>query len=96
MVKLIADKRIMIASGLAAGVALAWIAARGVKGAAESTARAAVGIAEGTATGVVVGIGQAVGVPETDRDQCAADLAAGRTWDASFSCPAGTWLKSIF
>lgn len=93
---MVIDRNVIIAGGLGAGLLLAWVMIKGTKGAAQSTARAVVGMAEGTATGVVVGIGEAVGVPETNQDKCAADLAAGRTWDASFSCPAGTFLKSIF
>lgn len=38
----------------------------------------------------------ALGVPKTNADQCAADLASGSTLAASFSCPAGTWLRSLF
>lgn len=89
------QKNLIIGGAVAAGLLLAWIASKGVKGAAQSAARAAVGMVEGTTTGVVVGIGQAVGVPETNQTQCQKDLAAGRTWDASFSCPAGTFIHSF-
>lgn len=93
--RVLSDPRmLMIAGAGVAGVALAvMLQPRAV---AENAGRLAVGLAEGTATGVVVGIGSAVGVPETDRDQCAADIAAGRTWDASFSCPAKQFLTSFF
>lgn len=47
-----------------------------------------------TAEGAVIGIGEAVGIPQTDADQCAAYVAAGDWWNASFYCPAGTFLKS--
>lgn len=39
-------------------------------------------------------IGQAVGIPRTSKTQCQQDLDAGRWWDASFSCPAGTYLSA--
>lgn len=93
--RLLSDPRVMMLGGaVVAGLALAlMLKPRAV---AENAGRLAVGLAEGTATGVVVGIGSAVGVPETDRNQCAADIAAGRTWDASFSCPAKQFLTSFF
>lgn len=59
-------------------------------------AQQAVKAAGGVVTGAVVGAGEVVGVPATSVDQCAADVAAGRTWDASFSCPAVDFLKYIF
>jgi hypothetical protein len=86
----------IIAAAAAGGLLLAWIITRSAAGAAKDIAQGAVGMAEGTITGVVVGIGGTVGIPETSADQCSADLAAGRTWDASFSCPAGTFVKSFF
>lgn len=90
------QRQLMLGGAVAAGLVLAWVAIKGARGAAQSAARAAVGLAEGTATGIVVGIGEGVGIPPTDLNQCQADLAYGRTWDASFSCPAGTFLKSFF
>ena len=47
-------------------------------------------------SGVVVGIGEAVGIPPTNQTECEKALAEGRTWDASFACPAGTFIKSFF
>lgn len=52
----------------------------------------AISAAGNAATGTVLGIGDAVGIPRTSESQCSADLAAGRLWDASFSCPAGRFL----
>ena len=43
----------------------------------------------------VQGMGELVGVPDTNTDQCEKDLAAGRHWDASFSCPASRYLGSV-
>lgn len=63
----------------------------------------AAGIAEGAVTaigdvagGAVLGIGDAVGVPRTDQSQCEADKAAGRWWDASFSCPAKDFVSGAW
>lgn len=90
------DSRLVYGGAIVAGLAVAWLVTRNLRDTAKNAAQGVVGIAEGTITGVVVGVGEAVGIPETNQDQCTADLAAGRTWDASFSCPAGTFLKSLF
>ncbi len=45
--------------------------------------------------GGVVGIGEVIGIPATDQDECARAMAEGRTWDASFVCPIGTFGKYL-
>lgn len=63
-----------------------------------SAGGAASGIVEGAGeavTEVVMETGEVVGVPRTNKTQCQQDIDAGRTWDASFSCPAGTFLSYI-
>lgn len=90
------QKQMVMGGAAAAGLLLAWVATRGARAVAQDTARGIVGIAEGTVTGVVVGIGEAIGVPPTRPTQCQADKAAGRTWDASFSCPAGDFIRYVF
>ena len=57
---------------------------------------AAADLAGGVGGGVALGIGDQIGIPRTNMTQCEKDLAAGKTWDASFSCPASTWLGSLF
>lgn len=57
-----------------------------------NVAEASVNAAGNAATGAVIGIGKAVGVPATNLDQCQRDIDAGDVWAASFSCPAGRWL----
>ena len=44
----------------------------------------------------VQGAGAAIGIPRTNADDCRRAIAEGRTWDASFACPAGTFLSSVF
>lgn len=44
----------------------------------------------------VLAIGSAVGIPRTSKTKCQQDLDAGRWLDASFSCPAGTFIGSVF
>lgn len=59
--------------------------------AGEAVGQAAVNVAAGT----VVGAGQAVGIPKTDNTKCNAAIAAGNTMDASFYCPAGTFIRYL-
>jgi hypothetical protein len=57
---------------------------------------AAVDLAGGAVAGVALGVGDAVGVPRTDMTECEKAIAEGRKLDASFACPAGTFIKSLF
>ncbi len=77
---------------LAAVGVLAWVSRKGVKEAAS----AAVGVVNDAAAGVVVGIGQAVGIPATNDSACEKAKREGRTWDASFACPAGDFIGYLF
>jgi hypothetical protein len=63
---------------------------------AGAIARGAVNLANNTIGGAVVGLGDAIGIPETNMTECEQLLAAGRYWDASFKCPAGTLVKGFF
>lgn len=72
------------------------LATKGFKGVASAAAEGVVRAATDTAAGVVIGAGKAIGIPETNEQQCYDAVATGRTWDASFACPAGTFIKSIF
>lgn len=74
---------------LGAGAVL-YLATR--PGAAASLGTGAVNAVADLGGGVVLGVGDVVGLPRTDTDQCSRDLAAGNTWDASFSCPAGRFI----
>ena len=83
------------ALGLAAvaAVALWWLSRKGnAASGGQAVGRTAV---EGVA-GVVVGAGQAVGIPATDASACARAMAEGRSWDASFACDAGTYIRYLF
>ena len=85
---------------LLAGAAIAAIAFvvkknGGLQGVAAGAAGALVGAVGDAASGAVLGIGDVLGVPRTDMTECERALAEGRTWDASFACPAGTFLGSL-
>ncbi|WP_423197141.1 hypothetical protein DFLDMN_000717 [Cupriavidus sp. H19C3] len=67
----------------------------GLQGAAAGAASALVGAVGDAASGAVLGIGDVLGIPRTDMTECERAIAEGRTWDASFACPAGTFLNSL-
>lgn len=90
------EKRLFMGAAIAGGLFAAWLMLRGAKQTAQDVAGGVVGMAEGTITGAVIGIGEGFGVPETSPTQCQRDKAAGRTWDASFSCPAKEFLSYFF
>ncbi|MFL6675887.1 MAG: hypothetical protein ACJ8LG_21670 [Massilia sp.] len=48
-----------------------------------------------TGAGVAIGIGDAIGIPRTNESECEKAIREGRTLDASFACPAGTFIKSL-
>ena len=78
------------------GLALAavvYVVLRGFGGVAKDVTRAATDVVIGGASGVVVGVGEAVGIPETNDNACSLALREGRTLDASFLCPAGRWIR---
>ena len=82
----------LIGAGALAIVAVGLFIAK--KGVAGATA-AVVGAAADVASGAVVGIGQAVGIPATNETECERAMRTGDTWGASFACPAGTFLRYV-
>lgn len=98
------EHKFLLIGVLAAAAALAVVVLVKKKGAvvgaaadAGSTIGEAIGNAAGAAgVGVVVGIGDQVGLPRTNMTECEKALAEGRTWDASFACSAGKFLGSFF
>lgn len=87
---------IYLAAGGALGAALLYVASKGVKETGQAIGTAAVDLADGVITGTVTGIGEAVGVPKTNMTACEKAKAEGRTWDASFACPAGEFIKYLW
>lgn len=83
---------IAILAALAVGTAFVVLRSRS---ASDWGAAAGSGVVNAGA-GVVLGIGDAVGLPRTDMTECQRALAEGRKWDASFACPAGTFIGSFF
>ena len=88
----------LIAGGVVAA-ALIYVATR-PKGWASDTGFSAGEGAFDLVDGAIGGFGQSliglVGVPKTNMTECEKALAEGRTWDASFACPAGKFIGSFF
>jgi hypothetical protein len=81
----------------AAGLAFVlWVSMKGPKSAGQALGGGAVDLADGVISGAVIGVGEAVGIPPTNMTECERAKAEGRTWDASFACPAGDFLKYVF
>lgn len=83
----------LIGVGILAAAGALWYLTR--SGNAAKIGAGAVGAVADLGAGAVKGIGAVVGIPDTSATQCQQDLAAGRYWDASFSCPAGTYLAGV-
>lgn len=90
--------QIVVAAAIGAAL-LYWLKkkAEGVTaaGVGQAVAGAAVDAATGVVSGTVKAIGGAVGVPETSKTQCQRDIENGDTWGASFSCPAGDFMRYV-
>ncbi|WP_157380377.1 hypothetical protein [Burkholderia ubonensis] len=83
-----------------AGAALWYVkkkvsAAGGLQGAAASAGAAAVDAAGSVVSGTALGVGDAVGLPRTDKAKCQDALAMGNTLDASLYCPAIDFLLGM-
>lgn len=52
--------------------------------------------AKNAPTQAVLTIGDTIGVPRTNETECQKAQREGRTWDASFACPAGSFLSYVF
>lgn len=83
--------------GLAAGVALYIIKKGSLKVAAADAAAAVVGatgnVVTGAASGVVLGIGDVVGVPRTDLKACQLAIRSADNLAASQYCSAGVFAR---
>lgn len=92
-----AENKFVLIGVAAAALALLFLVKKNGAAAAvgEEIGKAAADLAGGVVAGAAETIGDAVGLPRTDKTACEQAIAEGRTWDASFACPAGTFLKSL-
>lgn len=85
----------MLAAG-AMVAALAYVSTRGAKQAGQDIGGGAVDLVDGVIGGAVVAAGEKIGVPATNLTECERAKLEGRTWDASFACPAGDFLSYLW
>lgn len=81
------EKELLVTLGL--GIGALYL----LRFAGRNVARTAAELPGVIAGGAIEGVGEVFGIPVTDQSKCDADLAAGHLWDASFSCPAGRFIK---
>lgn len=86
-----------IIGAAAIGAALLWASSQGgAQATGQAVGGAFVDMTDGVITGVVTGAASLVGIPETDRTECQKAIAEGRSWDASFACPAKDFLNYVW
>lgn len=61
-----------------------------------SVGAAAFNAVDGVFSGVVLSAGDAIGIPRTNMTECERAKAEGRTWDASFACPAKDFISYLW
>lgn len=98
---MVREQAYVIAGGAVLALAFFYLYGKGggggfIQDVGEGAAGAVVDLADGVISGGAIAIGDKVGVPRTNMTECERALAEGRTWDASFACPAGTFIKSFF
>lgn len=85
----------LIAGGVVLA-ALVWAATKGAKGTGAAIVSGAVDMVDGAVSESVFTVGEAVGIPRTNMTECERAKAEGRTWDASFACPAADFLRYVW
>lgn len=85
-----------LAAGGLAVLALLWATARGGKDAGQAIGTGAVNLVDGIVSGGVIGAGELIGLPPTNLSACERAKLEGRTWDASFDCPAKDFLSYLW
>ena len=93
---MIAVRPAYLLAGAAVVAALAWRTWQRPAEAGQAVGGAVVDLADGIVSGVVVTVGEKVGIPATNQTECQKAKAEGRTWDASFACPAGDFLRYLW
>jgi hypothetical protein len=87
---------VYLIAGAAVAGALWWASRKGnAEAVGTAVGGAAVDMVNGVVSGTVNTIGEGVGIPRTNLTECEKAKAEGRTWDASFACPAGDFLIYI-
>lgn len=97
------EDAVMVAGLAVAAIVIAYYLKKKVEGAAAAVADQVAEVwdvastaADNAVSKPVLGIGDALGVPRTNMTECERAKLDGRTWDASFACPAGDFLGYVF
>jgi hypothetical protein len=85
-----------LAAAGAVALALLYVAKSGAKEAGQAVGGAAVNLVDGIVSGGVIGAGELIGLPPTNLSECERAKLEGRTWDASFACPAKDFLTYLW
>lgn len=85
----------MIAAAAGLGFLL-WLSMKGTNNAGQAIGSAVVDFTDGVLGGAVTSAGQMAGIPATSMTECEKAKAEGRTWDASFACPAKDFLSYLW
>lgn len=89
---MVANRYVVV--GVVAGLAvLLLLVKKNPAGVGAAVGEAAVDLAGGAVAGAAEGIGDWFGVPRTNETECEKAMREGRYWDASFACPAGTFIS---
>jgi len=81
------DTKLLVAVAVVAAVGAWYVGSR-----LPEMAEALPGVIADTGAGLIIGTGDVLGIPRTNETECQRALAEGRMLDASFACPAGTFL----
>ena len=87
---------VYVIAGGAIAAALLWVYVTGPRQAGAAIASGAIDLADGVISETVNTVGEAVGIPRTNQTECERAKAEGRTWDASFACPAGDFIRYLW
>ena len=87
---------VYLAAAGAVALALLYVAKTGAKEAGQAVGTATVNLVDGVVSGTVVGAGELFGLPATNLSECERAKLEGRTWDASFACPAKDFITYLW
>jgi hypothetical protein len=86
------NRYVLVGAGVALLAVLLLVKKNGIAGVAAGVGEAAADAVGGAVSGAAQGVGDWFGIPRTDETECEKAIREGRYWDASFSCPAGTFI----
>jgi hypothetical protein len=85
-----------IVAGGVVVAALVYASMRGFGQVGRDIGGAAIDMVDGVVAGAVETIGERIGIPQTNLSKCEVAKAGGRTWDASFDCPAADFIGYLW